>query len=210
MTHLEDEWLEHQRSRWMRPDAHRFIRPDWRRYVKPESELCSVFELYERKYSPDQPRVPAGNPDGGQWTSGSGEGETTELSAASRNKARGHHELPQSLYNKLNLSPETRKVFEDATTGPINARGIIEGKLRGHFWDGPRGAHGVYNEAVEELRDRFMAEIGIKPEQMTPEQARLLIERIKQSQDPRIRDYNNIIRLLQRLFRTRTGGRGNE
>ena len=28
----------------------------------------------DRKYSPDQPRVPAGNPDGGQWTSGSGAG----------------------------------------------------------------------------------------------------------------------------------------
>jgi hypothetical protein len=27
-----------------------------------------------RKYSPDQPRVPAGNRDGGQWTSGGGEG----------------------------------------------------------------------------------------------------------------------------------------
>ena len=26
------------------------------------------------KYSPDQPRVPAGNPDGGQWTNGGGEG----------------------------------------------------------------------------------------------------------------------------------------
>jgi hypothetical protein len=29
---------------------------------------------YARKYDPNQPRVPAGNPDGGQWTSG-GSGE---------------------------------------------------------------------------------------------------------------------------------------
>jgi hypothetical protein len=28
----------------------------------------------QRKYSPDQPRVPAGNPDGGQWTDGGGTG----------------------------------------------------------------------------------------------------------------------------------------
>lgn len=28
--------------------------------------------LHARKYSPDQPRVPAGNPDGGQWTSSEG------------------------------------------------------------------------------------------------------------------------------------------
>ncbi len=26
----------------------------------------------ERRYSPDQPRVPAGNSDGGQWTDGGG------------------------------------------------------------------------------------------------------------------------------------------
>jgi hypothetical protein len=32
-----------------------------------------VLQRLRRKYSPDQPRVPAGNPDGGQWTSG-GEG----------------------------------------------------------------------------------------------------------------------------------------
>lgn len=30
--------------------------------------------LRQRKYSPDQPRVPAGNADGGQWTSGGGGG----------------------------------------------------------------------------------------------------------------------------------------
>jgi hypothetical protein len=30
-----------------------------------------------RKYSPDQPRVPAGSSDGGQWTSEDGGGETT-------------------------------------------------------------------------------------------------------------------------------------
>jgi HK97 family phage portal protein len=29
----------------------------------------------ERRYAPDQPRVPAGNPDGGQWTSGGGGGD---------------------------------------------------------------------------------------------------------------------------------------
>jgi hypothetical protein len=28
-----------------------------------------------RKYSPDEPRVPAGNPQGGEWTSGGGDGE---------------------------------------------------------------------------------------------------------------------------------------
>lgn len=36
--------------------------------LKLEHELW----LFDQKYSPSQPRVPAGNPDGGQWTSGGG------------------------------------------------------------------------------------------------------------------------------------------
>ncbi len=32
-----------------------------------------------RKYSPTQPRVPSGNPDGGQWTSGGGSEEDVQL-----------------------------------------------------------------------------------------------------------------------------------
>jgi hypothetical protein len=31
-----------------------------------------VYPALQRKFSPDQPRVPAGNPDGGQWTDGGG------------------------------------------------------------------------------------------------------------------------------------------
>lgn len=37
--------------------------------LKLEHELW----CFEQKYSPDQPRVPAGNSDGGQWTSGGGQ-----------------------------------------------------------------------------------------------------------------------------------------
>jgi hypothetical protein len=33
-----------------------------------------AFDEFRRKYSPDQPRVPAGNPDGGQWTDAGGGG----------------------------------------------------------------------------------------------------------------------------------------
>jgi hypothetical protein len=36
------------------------------------------FAALARKYDPDQPRVPAGNSDGGQWTSTSGEGGDSE------------------------------------------------------------------------------------------------------------------------------------
>jgi hypothetical protein len=51
--------------------------------IAAESRLLDILRLqfkvlklrlWLRKYSPAQPRVPAGNPDGGQWTSGSGGG----------------------------------------------------------------------------------------------------------------------------------------
>lgn len=58
----------------MRPDAHRFLRPDWRRYVQPGSELARQYAELEAKYRPDQPRVPAGRREGGQWMDEGGVG----------------------------------------------------------------------------------------------------------------------------------------
>jgi hypothetical protein len=88
MPQHDDAWLEHQRRRWMRHDAHLWVRPDaylfmppdaprWYgkdavRYFWPEPEPQPPRPTVDRKYSPDQPRVSAGNPDGGQWTSGGG------------------------------------------------------------------------------------------------------------------------------------------
>lgn len=68
----DDTSTQHQLKRWTLPDAHRFVRADWRRFVRPGHERELPFELYERKYSSDQPRVPSGNPSGGQWTSAAG------------------------------------------------------------------------------------------------------------------------------------------
>jgi len=71
MTYIHPVYLEHERKRFMRPDAHRFFCPDWRRYMRAGQErdlLYRHFERIERKYSPDQPRVPQGSPNGGQWT----------------------------------------------------------------------------------------------------------------------------------------------
>ncbi|WP_284178835.1 hypothetical protein [Rhabdaerophilum sp. SD176] len=39
--------------------------------------LKAEYAALRRKYSPSQPRVPAGNSDGGQWTSGGGGGYLT-------------------------------------------------------------------------------------------------------------------------------------
>jgi len=72
MSAREDAYARAQQTRSMRPDAHRWIRPDAARFLKPGTDVESVYPALERKYSPNQPRVPAGNPDGGQWTSGGG------------------------------------------------------------------------------------------------------------------------------------------
>jgi lysozyme len=81
---------------------HPFLPPDIERYLRLQRKLAEAYKNARRvafahylrkgfvppelvatlkatesyaelqKYSPDQPRVPAGNPDGGQWTSGGG------------------------------------------------------------------------------------------------------------------------------------------
>lgn len=60
MTVIAKAYIEGQIYRW--------LRHDWRRHVHRGSKLEKLYEEIERKYRPDQARVPAGNPDGGQWT----------------------------------------------------------------------------------------------------------------------------------------------
>lgn len=48
-----------------------------RRLVSLKAQTRLLRHELARKYNPDQPRVPAGNADGGQWTSGGGGGDPT-------------------------------------------------------------------------------------------------------------------------------------
>jgi hypothetical protein len=72
MTNHAGAFEAAQGARWLRPDAYRWIRPDAAGFLKPGTDPREVYPALARKYSPDQPRVPAGNPDGGQWTDGGG------------------------------------------------------------------------------------------------------------------------------------------
>lgn len=141
----------------------------------------------ERAFNPDQPRVPAGNPDGGQWTSvvGGALGPSSDVDSDEADQesievaADGHHFVPRALFEKETLSPETRRVFEDAKTG----------RLRGgpHYFDGPRR---IYNAAVTERYSEFLRERGLRSEDLTPAHARQFADSIRNSTDPRIRDFN--------------------
>ena len=66
----------------------RFLRPDWRRFWKPGHENDPLYKLYEsaeRKFDPNQPRVPRGEPGGGQWTSRDGSSDQIATRAAADN-----------------------------------------------------------------------------------------------------------------------------
>jgi hypothetical protein len=196
--------------------------------IKAALKFRRLLRTSKANFNPNQPRVPAGNPDGGQWiTDGPGptqepesdpirvaqiENSVTDADGTPYYKPGGHHEMPKGVYNKWNLRPETRRVFEQATTGKVPSmflRTTPDGVPVGNFWNGPNGAHGIYNEAVQQLSERFLDKNAIKAENMTPDQARVLLKEIRESEDPRIRNFNGTMRFLRRLFPLRTG-RGTE
>jgi hypothetical protein len=63
----------------------------------------------------------------------------------------------------------------------------------------------VSRKEIRELSNNFLERNDIRPEDMTPDQARSLLKEIRNSEDPRIRIYNDTIRMLRRLFRLRWG-----
>jgi hypothetical protein len=159
--------------------------------------------LREKAYNPHQPRVPAGNPDGGQWTRGSGQAGENQYAQATLpggGRARGHHYVPQGVYGKLPLPPETRRVFDEATTGRLH-------DIRSNKYD---SSHRSYNEAVTDLFERFVETNKIQVEQMTPDQAHRFLKEVLDSRDYRIRNFNMRLWLRDIMRRLPRAPRGNE
>ena len=109
MPYIHPAAREHELRRWMRPDAHRFVSPTWRRVVQAGSEAAAIFGLYEAKYRPDQPRVPKGVPEGGQWTDDAGAGGSRV----------GHSSSTDSGVNKPSGASTPGLVMSDATPDPV-------------------------------------------------------------------------------------------
>jgi polyhydroxyalkanoate synthesis regulator phasin len=168
------------------------------------------------KYSPDQPRVPAGSGrESGRWTDGGGSGTGRDDGRSTRNtgqagqearlheedaaaRPKGHHYVPKGLYEKLPLSQETRKVFDDATTGRLY-------DIRSNRFD---NEHRVYSRAVEEKFEQFIKSNNIAVENMTPDQARSFVKEVIGSTDARIRDFNmriQIREIMRRVLPRRSG-----
>jgi hypothetical protein len=57
-------------QRFQRPDASTWIRPDIARFLAPGTNPSEVFPALDRKFNPNQPRIPAGRAGGGRWTDG--------------------------------------------------------------------------------------------------------------------------------------------
>ena len=104
MPIFKNAFTEPELKRGIRPDTHRHLRPDWRRCWRPSFRNDALYKLYEqieRKFSPDQPRVPPGSREGGQWTN-EGDGPSE----------RQHTDEPGSLI-AARISPQRRKDCEE-------------------------------------------------------------------------------------------------
>lgn len=171
-------------------------------------------------YDPNQPRVPAGDPDGGQWTNKAKAGgerinDPRVLSDETPDKhwivggedAAGHHYDPKQQWKNLPLHPKTREVLDKAVSGPLDLQAYnpITRKISKHRWD---KEHQEYNQAVGELFQMFLDGLrsrGITVERMTPDHAREFIAAIHRSQDPRIYKYNAMIKFLRGMRMLRRG-----
>jgi hypothetical protein len=193
---------------WRRVGEASFLTDDEKRAATgyeplPASFAPSSLATLRAKYDPSQPRVPAGNSDGGQWTDAGGgygaseadEGDQELLPASAIPigwKPDGHHFMVQSIFRKWNLKPETLKVFEEAKTGKLYAPG--------HLFDAP---HRQYNEAIRALSDDFLVRNSLtgRTHEMTPDQARALLKEIRESRDVRIWNYNRMILMRELRYR---------
>ncbi|MDR6633751.1 hypothetical protein J2X72_002551 [Phyllobacterium sp. 1468] len=64
--------------------------------LKSRSLLYEPFQIWVRKYNPDQPRVPAGSSDGGQWTDDGGGGSGKPLTQEAFDRRWGTASKPAS------------------------------------------------------------------------------------------------------------------
>jgi|HubBroStandDraft_4_1064222.scaffolds.fasta_scaffold82141_2 hypothetical protein len=142
-------------------------------------------ELCKAGFRLDQPRWRKGSGRrSGRWSGGAGSLITDQ---AYRRLRGGHHYVPreifEDLFKKNQLRPETRKVFDEAVTGPL-PKGL-------HKNDRP---HREYTKAVLGLWYQFLERHGIRSEDMAPDQARKFIYEVLHSDDPRISLYNGRFR----------------
>ncbi len=114
-----------------------------------------------RKYSPDQPRMPAGLPEGGQWTSGGGGGgdQSDESETASTEEGRsasdGGEKLPEIPKEKPATAKERTRIIKLLARRNLPAM-ALELILQAVPWLIPDApvikSYGQYPKTLEELQ----------------------------------------------------------
>ncbi|WP_152539926.1 hypothetical protein [Afipia sp. P52-10] len=222
--------------RQMRSEYAALLIEDARLVVK-SAKLMLVQHLLEHKvrrmlsgikanFNPAQPRVPAGNSDGGQWTNDDRNWERLRAQYARSDgitdrrvlldaipdperiisgaeyAADGHHHVPRGVYNKpyYDFNPEVRRIFNNAKTGRLaDPSSNLNDRM-----------HQAYSRAIKEMLDKFIQDNNIRKGEMTPAQAYRFVGKVLSSRDPRVYRFQE--RLIMRELRARMPGmfRGGE
>jgi hypothetical protein len=175
------------------------------------------------KASPDDPkhpgwpaRTPGGK--GGQFrpkgstdaepsgpTPEAGQSSTSDNTIPYQRFGRGHHWVTIKIFEKRNFSDEVKAFFDDARSGPLADPRVNYNTE----------AHRAYNDAVNELLDQFLKKNNITKEQMTLAQAEELVQEVKSSTKPVIREFvmkinREVLRYGLRWGPWRRGGGGGD
>lgn len=145
-----------QRERWMRPDARQWLRPDAARFLIPGTDPQTVFPALARKFSPDQPRIPAGSPGGGQWTDGGGGFEHVQYRPEKRpvdlleERARGGH----AVERHVGRSDESLLNSLRETLSSMGWKGDLGGGLRDGSFPSLEAANKLVNATIARNPDK--------------------------------------------------------
>jgi hypothetical protein len=156
--------------------------------LRREAPSLILAELRKYGYNPDEPRVPKHSAGGGEWTRVAANDDSNPASDAPKPSSpilfqrygRGHHWVGWDVYSKFKLKEETRRVFEDATSGQLADPSV------NYF----NREHRIYNRAVEKALRDYLIQNNITDDQMTPEQAEDFYRKIRGSNDPVIGGLN--------------------
>ncbi|KAF0211907.1 MAG: Phage portal protein HK97 [Methylocystaceae bacterium] len=109
-------------SEWERVGKAAFLTLDEQREAlgygpAPKEALFAKRDLaLERRYSPDQPRVPAGSSGGGQWTSGGGGGDSGGGSSGGRDDRTRRRDVEDRVRTALNANPNVASDADNPIT----------------------------------------------------------------------------------------------
>jgi hypothetical protein len=175
------------------------------------------------KASPDDlkhPGWPAGTPDGkgGQFrpkdgndakssapTPKAGSSNTSGNQIRFQKYGRGHHWVTVNIFTKRNFSDAVKAFFDNARSGPLADPTVNHNTTE----------HRLYDSAVNQLLEEFLKKNNITEAQMTVEQAKEFVQKVKNSNVPAIRQFvikiNREVLRYNRFFSPwRRGGGGDE